>query len=182
MGWRHLFLFRCEWFDVGDARRGIHVGDHITSVNTSRKWYKDEPFVLACQAAQVFYLQDNSKHGNWSVVQRVTSRNTYDVPIIPSEHGDEDDDQNLNYAAFQENEPSYAVLEPEEDDNGISSPLHRTDVSPIDVPGDTVLGDAIPTPGDDDFIDDELDENDDYESSSSEDLVTDTGTSSDDGE
>ncbi|KAG6658574.1 hypothetical protein CIPAW_04G171500, partial [Carya illinoinensis] len=121
MGWRHVFLFRCEWFDV----------------------------------AQVFYLQDNSKRGNWSVVQRVTSRNTYDVPIIPSEQGDEDDDQNLNYAAFQENEPSYAVLEPEEDDNGISSPLHRTDVEPIDVPGDTVLGDAIPTPGDDDFIDDE---------------------------
>lgn len=58
MGWRKVFLFQCAWYDIGDPRRGIRVRDKSTSVNTARQWYKDEPFVLASQASQVFYLND----------------------------------------------------------------------------------------------------------------------------
>ncbi|XP_042939624.1 uncharacterized protein LOC122274674 [Carya illinoinensis] len=92
MGWRHVYLFKCEWFDIGDGKRGIRVGDHLTSVNTSRKWYKDEPFALACQASQVFYLKDTSLGGNWFVVQKVTNRNMYDVPTGPVVNDEDNDD------------------------------------------------------------------------------------------
>jgi hypothetical protein len=38
--------------------------DHgFTIVNTSRKWYEFDPFILATQACQVFYLND-PKSGN----------------------------------------------------------------------------------------------------------------------
>ncbi|XP_042973064.1 uncharacterized protein LOC122304867 [Carya illinoinensis] len=63
MGWRKCFLFKCDWWDIGDKRRGIQVGDHFTSVNTSRQWYKDEPFALASQALQVFYIKDPTLGG-----------------------------------------------------------------------------------------------------------------------
>ncbi|XP_042958983.1 uncharacterized protein LOC122294369 isoform X3 [Carya illinoinensis] len=157
MGWHHVYWFKYEWFDVGDAKRGIHVGDHVTSVNTSRKWYKGKPLALVCQATQVFYLQDNSKHGNWAVVQRVTSRNMYNVPTTPLETKDDDYEQNLNFEAFQENEPSYMVAEPENGSDGISSPLHRTDGELIDVVADTIFQQGISLPDDEDFIDDETD-------------------------
>ncbi|XP_035547426.1 uncharacterized protein LOC118348940 [Juglans regia] len=53
MGGRRVYLFSCDWFDVGDKKRGVRVDDHITSVNMDRTWYKNEPFVLACQASQL---------------------------------------------------------------------------------------------------------------------------------
>lgn len=86
--------------DVDDRKRGIHVGEHISSVNTSCKWYKNQPFVLTCQATQVFYLKDSSLGGNWLVVQRMTNRNMYNVPIIPLVHDDDNEDHNLDFAAF----------------------------------------------------------------------------------
>ncbi|XP_042939338.1 uncharacterized protein LOC122274358 [Carya illinoinensis] len=181
MGWRHVYLFRCEWFDVGDMRRGIVVGEHITSVNTSRKWYRDEPFALACQVCQVFYLKDNSKRGNWSVVQRVNNRNMYDVPTIPLENDDdENDDQNLDIAAFQENEPSYVEVEPEYDDNGMTAPLHRSDIQPVHVASDITLNDPLSLPDHEDFIDDGIERSDDDDTSSSEALESNFGTSSED--
>ncbi|XP_042964122.1 uncharacterized protein LOC122298423 [Carya illinoinensis] len=54
MEWRRVYLFECDWFDVGDRKRGVRVDDHMISVNMSRTWYKDEPFVLASQADQCF--------------------------------------------------------------------------------------------------------------------------------
>ncbi|KAG6684903.1 hypothetical protein I3842_12G086300 [Carya illinoinensis] len=106
----------------------------------------------------------------------------YDVPTTPLETEDDDYEQNLNFEAFQENEPSYMVAEPENGSDGISSPLHRTDVEPIDVAADTVFQQGISLPDDEDFIDDELNEDDDYQSGSSEDLVTDSGNSSENGD
>ncbi|XP_042974577.1 uncharacterized protein LOC122306207 [Carya illinoinensis] len=79
MGWRKVYLFQCSWYDVGDPRRGIWVRDHLTLVNTARQWYKDEPFALACQASQVFYLSDPILGGSWQVVHKVISRNVYNL-------------------------------------------------------------------------------------------------------
>lgn len=73
-------MFRCDWFDVGDTRRGINVCDHTTSVNMSRTWYADEPFALATKASQVFYLKDTNLG---YVVQKITYRNVYDIPQLP---------------------------------------------------------------------------------------------------
>ena len=48
----------------------------------------DEPYVLASQATQVFYVEDK-RHKNWCVVVKTKARNMFDASIGP--HCDEDD-------------------------------------------------------------------------------------------
>nr|AAX95013.1 transposon protein, putative, CACTA, En/Spm sub-class [Oryza sativa Japonica Group]ABA95448.1 transposon protein, putative, CACTA, En/Spm sub-class [Oryza sativa Japonica Group] len=48
-------LFRCRWVDV----RNVKVDNEgFTTVNLANNTYKDEPFVLANQVVQVFYIVD----------------------------------------------------------------------------------------------------------------------------
>ncbi|XP_019163443.1 PREDICTED: uncharacterized protein LOC109159786 [Ipomoea nil] len=57
-------LFRCSWVD---NRQGVRVDDlGFTLVDFGRLGYHDEPFILASQAKQVFYISDpiDSK---WSI-------------------------------------------------------------------------------------------------------------------
>jgi len=57
-------LFRCTW--VQD--RGVKVdNDGFTLVDLNRVGYVDDPFILASQATQVFYITDPSDD-RWSVV------------------------------------------------------------------------------------------------------------------
>ena len=49
------------------------------SVNVNKTWYKDQPFVLATQAQQVFYVNDLKLGKDWRVVERLQSRNIYDA-------------------------------------------------------------------------------------------------------
>ena len=59
-----VYLFKCDWWDVGD-HRGIHIDENLKSINTSRLWYLEDPFVLANQVSQVFYLVDNLHGLTW---------------------------------------------------------------------------------------------------------------------
>jgi hypothetical protein len=66
-GRNRVYLFECDWWDTGSNTRGIRKEQGFTIVNTSRKWYESDPFILACQAAQVFYLNDPKLGGSWKV-------------------------------------------------------------------------------------------------------------------
>lgn len=64
-------LFKCDWADIN---RGVIEQDDLgfTLVNFKhllypKKQLSDEPFILATQARQVFYVQDPMKD-DWSVV------------------------------------------------------------------------------------------------------------------
>lgn len=94
-----VFLFKCDWWDVS-RRTGIHVDNHFTSVNVSKTWYKDDPFVLSTQARQVFYVNDTKLRGDWKVVQRIDPRNVYDVVEKEEENTITDSDD-----AYQQEEP-----------------------------------------------------------------------------
>lgn len=49
-------LFKCKWFDI---RRGVREDElGFTSVDFSRFGHEDDPFILATQVKQVFYIQD----------------------------------------------------------------------------------------------------------------------------
>ena len=63
-------------------------------MNTSRTWYEYDPFILACQASQVFYLNDTKLGRSWKVVQNMSHRNIYDIPILPEGENEEDDEDN----------------------------------------------------------------------------------------
>ena len=72
-------------------------------MNTSRKWYESNPFILACQVAQVFYLNDPKLGGSWKVVQVLTNRNIYYNPTVIGEDN-ENNHQETNNGVYQENE------------------------------------------------------------------------------
>ena len=47
-----VVIFKCDWFGVGEDNHGL------TYVYFNKKCYQDEPFVLASQVHQCFYVQD----------------------------------------------------------------------------------------------------------------------------
>ena len=79
---RHV-LFKCKWVDVLSIRgykidelgfplvnftRLIHVGDELM----------DEPYVLASEASQVFYVEDK-RDKDWFVVVKTKARDVFDA-------------------------------------------------------------------------------------------------------
>ena len=68
-------LFECEWFETDKRKKAcIQVDDHFTSINVNHRWYKNDPYILAVQAKQVFYLNDTKFGKNWQVVQEFQHR------------------------------------------------------------------------------------------------------------
>lgn len=76
-----VVLFRCKWFNTHE--KGRHIKENnIVSINIRYTWYKEQPYILATQAKQVFYLQDPSRNSNWRVVEEVHHRKLWDHPSI----------------------------------------------------------------------------------------------------
>ena len=53
--------------------------NNITSININGEAYKDDQFILASQAKQVFYVADPSRGPNWRVVQHVKHHSIWDI-------------------------------------------------------------------------------------------------------
>ncbi|XP_042962433.1 uncharacterized protein LOC122296696 [Carya illinoinensis] len=155
MGGRRVYLFSCDWFDVGDKKRGVRVDDHLTSVNFNRTWYKDEPYVLAFQASQCFYIRDIRAKGNWYVVQKYNNRNVYDIPpvqrVLDSNDGESSDDD-----AYQENESPYDYPLLHCDASPVSTPLSRIDIEPTHIDARDHMEPGGPCRNSPDFIDDSM--------------------------
>ncbi|XP_042958210.1 uncharacterized protein LOC122293820 [Carya illinoinensis] len=140
MEWRRVYLFQCDWFDVGDKKRGVRVDDHMISVNMNRTWYKDEPFVLASQADQCFYIRDLRAKGNWGVVQNYTNRNVYNIPSVSTTIEDINDGDSSINEADQENESSnYYEPVQSDNENPVSTPLDRLDIPPSHIDAREVM-------------------------------------------
>ncbi|XP_062156838.1 uncharacterized protein LOC133864501 isoform X3 [Alnus glutinosa] len=101
-GPNHVYLFECDWWNTG-IRTGMQTDQYFKTVNTSRTWYESDPFILASQASQVFYLNDIKLGGSWKVVQKMTHRNIYDIPTI-LERDNEEEDQGVSGEVHQERE------------------------------------------------------------------------------
>jgi len=78
-------IFKCKWIDINNGVRIDELG--YTLVDLSKAAYRDEPFIMASQAKQVFYVTDPSNK-RWSVVLQTKnthgSDETLDIPEIPS--------------------------------------------------------------------------------------------------
>ena len=80
-----VVLFRCEWYDVFNENVGLkREGNGVTSVNVKRFLNTNEPYVLACQVEQVYYVKDTI-HRNWRVVMKTNPHNFYDIPYEDEE-------------------------------------------------------------------------------------------------
>lgn len=77
---RRVIMFKCRWFDTDIKKNRQRVDLGFTSINTSQYWYVDEPFILANQVKQAFYLDDPKFGNSWKVVQVVQNQRIWDVP------------------------------------------------------------------------------------------------------
>lgn len=123
-------LFKCDWADITINRgykedefgiplvnfnRLIHTGDRLN----------DDPFVLASQVSQVYYVED-VRHPNWLVVVKTKPRHVFDVG-----QGEGHDD---DVGGYRENEPFNLNIN--QDPLGVSNDnveCARNDVEGIEV-------------------------------------------------
>ncbi|XP_039142864.1 uncharacterized protein LOC120280181 isoform X1 [Dioscorea cayenensis subsp. rotundata] len=85
-GWKRIVLFKCEWIDVTKGTKKDDLGFTLVNLNqlsnTGANEY-DEPFILASQALQAFYVEDPSEP-NWHVAIQTKPRDFYDMQNDPS--------------------------------------------------------------------------------------------------
>ena len=71
-----ITLFKCEWVCT---TRGVKEDEHgFKLVNLGKKAFQNDPFILASQAEQVFYVED-PVDPNWHVVVKISPRDYYDL-------------------------------------------------------------------------------------------------------
>ncbi|GKB11510.1 Myc-type, basic helix-loop-helix domain-containing protein [Tanacetum coccineum] len=81
IGHRKVVLFRCKWFDTINPKnhttrnRRSYIDQGIHHILTDREFHKNNQYILATQATQVFYLQDLARQPRgWKVVEHVYHR------------------------------------------------------------------------------------------------------------
>lgn len=80
-----ILLFKCDWIDVN---RGIKNERKFTLVNPSCRLKTTDPFVLASQVQQVWYVEDPKESG-WYVVRKTKPRDFFDMQDdIEEDHED----------------------------------------------------------------------------------------------
>lgn len=98
---KRTVLFKCDWFDPTDnVGMKVHKQYPLVDVNHRRKLNKYEPFILAMQAAQVYYVSYPSLRrdkSDWLAVCKVKARSVIDIPATV-------EITTVNMA-FQEDEP-----------------------------------------------------------------------------
>ncbi|KAK9073871.1 hypothetical protein SSX86_006465 [Deinandra increscens subsp. villosa] len=73
---KKVVLFRCDWISNGSRMKEDENG--FTLLNFEGLKPDNEPFILASQAQQVFYVADRVDKG-WKVVIKTTPRDSYDM-------------------------------------------------------------------------------------------------------
>ncbi|XP_060969526.1 uncharacterized protein LOC133036800 [Cannabis sativa] len=94
-------LFKCKWYNTNPRQKKTIVENLITSINVSGVWYKDDPYILASQEKQVFYLDDLLRGKNWKIVDNVNHRQIWDIV---------DDDANVEIDLVHDTNSSNFVL------------------------------------------------------------------------
>jgi hypothetical protein len=79
-----VILFKCDWFEapsqVRNHGKGYKKDEYgFISLDITKLYYKNDPFVLGSQAGLVYYVKRNDSE-NWHTVVKVKPRNVFDVP------------------------------------------------------------------------------------------------------
>lgn len=83
---KEVILFECDWYDVPAATknksRGYSKDQYgIIDIDTTRRRYVNDPYVLGTQVEQVFYVKCANK-SNWSSVVRMKPRTLFSMPEL----------------------------------------------------------------------------------------------------
>ncbi|KAK9283664.1 hypothetical protein L1049_011914 [Liquidambar formosana] len=150
-GGNRVVLFKCDWWDIAHLGSGFKIDRHgFISVNSSQRLNTSEPFVLACQATQVFYVK-GIKDPDWYIVVKTKPRNLFDMPSGEDEHSQDDD-------AYQESEPDI-VFTPAHEENNMDEEVvwNRNDVEGEIIDENVVLQEKANQNNDDNITDDDSD-------------------------
>lgn len=115
-----VLLFKCKWFNTSPHRKHVIYESKLTTLHADKEWFKEDPFIFASQARQVFYVIDPLKGAPWQVVQTFSHKHLWYIPVEESVENDdivqEDDSSDGNFAFM---EPEMEALS-----------VHRIDVEP----------------------------------------------------
>ncbi|XP_060974565.1 uncharacterized protein LOC133039673 [Cannabis sativa] len=127
-----VVLFQCDWYDTDTKKKRTHQEYHITSINVSSKWYKEEPYILADQANQVLYLEDDKFGSKWRVVDKVNQRHLWDVPEVILESVDAEEDGSNSYTEAYQEERSNDI-DITFDESNVEIPLNHPNAELIEI-------------------------------------------------
>ncbi|XP_025607933.1 uncharacterized protein [Arachis hypogaea] len=108
-----VVLFQCEWYDAGRDKYGL------TFLHFHKKCFQVEPFILASQAHQCFYVQDPYEHNKHYVIETVPR------DLFKTSNESESEARQTHYSEQHEHITSPAI--PANDRELI---LERTDLRP----------------------------------------------------
>lgn len=154
IGCYRVVLFGCKWFDISNAKR-FYTKDnmkHINTSNASTALYRDQPYILATQARQVFYLDDPARRPlHWKVVEDVNHTKSWNREVIVVEDNEDvihdssssdvalsADLDDLDFADMSMNDESTEVDAPLDDDDNDDDPnsIYDEDDVAIDIGDD----------------------------------------------
>jgi hypothetical protein len=139
-GKRTVILLRCEWYNLEGRTYQMKTDDYFKSINIQGRWYKNDPFVLATEASQVFFLEDTKLGPSWRVVQEFGHRHIFDVEESDKKQPIQEQIQLRCQEAYQEESTSLGHdrlgdIDPDLDllniDNDPGSPVSRDIVHSI---------------------------------------------------
>jgi hypothetical protein len=113
---------------------------YFKSISIQGRWYKNDPFIVATEASQVFFLEDTKLGPSWRVVQEFGHRHIFDVEESNENQPIHEQIQMRCQEAYQEESTSLAHgtlgdIDPDMDllnmDNEPGSPISRDLVESI---------------------------------------------------
>ena len=110
-GHRTVILLRCEWYNLEGKTYQLKDDGYFKSINSQGRWYKNDPFIIATDASQVFFLEDTKLGPCWRVVQEFGHRHIFDVEETDTNQPIHEQVQMRCQEAYQEVHTSSCVWE-----------------------------------------------------------------------
>ena len=139
---RCVVLFCCRQYNLFSRIAKPKADDYFKSINVKAAYRTDEPYILANQATQIFFLEDTfARSDDWRVLQRFEQRNSFnevaqqddaytapdvedstDVPNIFENHHVNDAGEKIACQAVEVDElinkkPTFEDIDAEEEDD-----------------------------------------------------------------
>ncbi|GKA50941.1 hypothetical protein Tco_0744137 [Tanacetum coccineum] len=166
-----VVLFRFKWFDTrneGCKLKNFVIRNNITQILASSESFKDQPYILATQVKQVFYLEDMAKRPlHWKVFQDVNHEkfSNGSVIVVEEDHDVKHNNNSSDLALSTHlNDLDFATLNIDCQSTNVEAPPDIIDVDDEDdliddkddVPHDLVYSYDEVLANDDDDDDDDV--------------------------
>ena len=75
---RCVVILCCHWYNLFSRIAKPRADDYFKSINVKAAYQTYEPFILANQVTQIFFLEDTfARSDDWRVLQRFEQRNSF---------------------------------------------------------------------------------------------------------